>query len=700
MRYAVHLLDALKTILASDVSKDDELLVVNSAMPSLQPTPASSRAPSPAHSMMSTETSDLPSSQNVPVIYPHVLNAAAENRKALLTPRIRAHAVLTIGKFCLMDERTAKATIPIFVKQLKMNRDHVVRNNIALVICDLCVRYTSMVDRYSPIIAACLKDTSTLVRRQILESLASLIKEQFIRWEGQVMYRFVSTILDENDAIRDYTMFCLTDVLLTQFPDLFSNHFVECLMYFNNVPVSCEREVVQEVIDPSQRVTLYGPENEVNRMTIYKFMLSTFDDRLKFTAMAHMCNQIICPIMNGKLDFNDPCVQALLRDTLTIMTLEEIKLEMEVGKGPDGEEEPPAAVVAAAKEMITKTFRKALIEFVMPALLDLRVFLNEKRSSLRGPLYGAFRTICREHKDEIDAFLDGDQQLKAEVLYDIRRYEIREKVQRAVTLRKAEETVAQRRRSRRSLAISLRPTELSRRSGLKENEGNDIEATVPPTLNATSGPQQNTSQIEDGVSPQNDIVMNEQEAVDPTAAATSSSTATESIDSDALKISDRSRRKRSSTSGETEILPTAHEPALLSTKMEVDSDGPASDMEVDDETERKRQNDKENDHISPRPPSIKRRAYQVRSVPSIANEYLEENSQIIDDGALSDRAVSTPIKPMPNLTFRNLELSAIETDQKRTSRLGKAFHTVPFIGTDTPVFEENFVNQFFNTSHL
>ncbi|VDO82264.1 unnamed protein product [Heligmosomoides polygyrus] len=211
------------------------------------------------------------------------------------------------------------------------------------------------------------------------------------------MYRFVSTMLDENKEIREYTKFCLRDVLLQQFPDLFSSHFIECLMYFNNVSVSCERDA--EIVDPSQRVSLHGSKNEEGRMTIYKFMLSTFDDRLKFTLMAHICTQIICPIMSGKLNYEDPCVFALLKDSLVVMSLKEIKLNMDVGKGPDEEEEPPALVVvidstfiqAAAKEMIKETFRKAMIEYVMPALLDLRVFLTEKRSSLRGPLYSIFR---------------------------------------------------------------------------------------------------------------------------------------------------------------------------------------------------------------------------------------------------------------------------------------------------------------------
>ncbi|KHJ99830.1 HEAT repeat protein, partial [Oesophagostomum dentatum] len=430
MKSALRLFDALKTVLASDLYNETELSIINSAMPSVNPTPSISRAPSPAMSLMSmegghsqpTSTSSQPlSSQGGTVIPQHIVQDAINGRRALLTPPVRAYAVLTIGKFCLMDEKIAKSTIPVFVKQLKLNPDHVIRNNIALVVCDLCIRYTLMVDRYTPIIAACLKDRSTLVRQQTLESLTSLIKEQFIRWEGQIMYRFVSTILDENKVISEYAKFCLVstcfsafknnsflltkifqrDVLLLQFPDLFESHFIECLMYFNNVP---------------------------------------------------------------------------------IMSLKEIKLNMDVGKGPDEEEEPPAALVAVAKEIVTKAFRKAMLEYVMPALLDLRVYLNEKRSALRKDLYAIFRVICREHKEQMDEFLDGDEQLKSEVEYDICRYEARERAERAAAKKRAERAATERRLSRRSLAVT--------------RQINDDELSVNET-------QQNTSAVKtDGTAEQ------------------------------------------------------------------------------------------------------------------------------------------------------------------------------------------------------
>lgn len=43
-----------------------------------------------------------------------------------------------------------------------------------------------MVDRYSAILASCLRDTSLLIRRQTLMLLTNLIKEQYLKWEGHV----------------------------------------------------------------------------------------------------------------------------------------------------------------------------------------------------------------------------------------------------------------------------------------------------------------------------------------------------------------------------------------------------------------------------------------------------------------------------------------------------------------------------------
>lgn len=57
-----------------------------------------------------------------------------------------------------------------------MSPDVAVRNNSAIVLCDLCVRFTSMGDRYVPNISLCLRDPHPFIRKQTLILLTNLLQ--------------------------------------------------------------------------------------------------------------------------------------------------------------------------------------------------------------------------------------------------------------------------------------------------------------------------------------------------------------------------------------------------------------------------------------------------------------------------------------------------------------------------------------------
>lgn len=73
--------------------------------------------------------------------------------------------------------------------------------------CDLCIRYTSLVDRYVPNLAACMRDSSELVRRQTLLLLTRLLQEDYVKWKGPLFYRFVVALVDESPAVRQFGTF-------------------------------------------------------------------------------------------------------------------------------------------------------------------------------------------------------------------------------------------------------------------------------------------------------------------------------------------------------------------------------------------------------------------------------------------------------------------------------------------------------------
>ncbi|GMR47774.1 hypothetical protein PMAYCL1PPCAC_17969 [Pristionchus mayeri] len=488
---AQKLFDGLKLIMSSELYLSEafqQRRMLNSAVPSA----AHSRAPSAMGNQpdsqgngqighMQSETGNVNHGSQQTVIPSQVHKEARSLslRKALFTPPVRRCALTTIGKFCLMDEKIAQKCINVFSRQLKLNPDHIIRNNIVVVLCDLCIRFTSLVDKHTPIIASCLKDRAILVRQQTLECLTILIKESFIRWEGQLMYRFVATILDECRPIREYANFCLTDVLLPQHPDMFYNHFIECLLYFNDVPrkykniLAAKDDVGQGMV----KFSLSGSENEPSRIKLYEFMLATFDDKQKFITMAKMCEEIFSAVYTEEMNIEDERVVALLTDAFKVISCEQMQLKLDVGKkGDDEEEEAPQAVQDAAKSMITAVFRSAIITSIMPHVLDLRRYLIERRHPTVKYMLGVLRALTRSHMDQLKEFFAGDKIALREIEYDIKR------------LNNLEDKLKLRAAQQAQMVISRRQS-MMREEGMgemekeKEKERDEAEKEVPPHSN-------------------------------------------------------------------------------------------------------------------------------------------------------------------------------------------------------------------------
>uniref|UniRef100_A0A8D2LJH3 Non-SMC condensin II complex subunit D3 n=1 Tax=Varanus komodoensis TaxID=61221 RepID=A0A8D2LJH3_VARKO len=152
---------------------------------------------------------------------------------SVMPSAVRAHAFITLGKLCLQHEDVAKKCIPALARELQVSKDVAVRNNVILVIGDLCVRYTSMADQYIPDVSVCLKDPEPFIRKQTLILLTNLLQEEFVKWKGSLFFRFVSVLVDPCEEIASLAKFCLVHLLLKRNPVMFSQHFIECIFYFN-----------------------------------------------------------------------------------------------------------------------------------------------------------------------------------------------------------------------------------------------------------------------------------------------------------------------------------------------------------------------------------------------------------------------------------------------------------------------------------
>jgi condensin-2 complex subunit D3 len=148
-----------------------------------------------------------PSRQLVEVVQTFLATLMPGSSNMSVPDSVRAHAFIALGKLCLRDEALAKASLNVLARELHENMSQgkaaspTVQSNALLVLGDLCVRYTSMTDKYLPAMGACMQSGTTdpnstllgtpsrsrfvLVRRHAVILLSSLIMQDYIKWRGR-----------------------------------------------------------------------------------------------------------------------------------------------------------------------------------------------------------------------------------------------------------------------------------------------------------------------------------------------------------------------------------------------------------------------------------------------------------------------------------------------------------------------------------
>ncbi|KAM4885566.1 condensin-2 complex subunit D3 [Sylvia borin] len=350
-------------------------------------------------------------------------------RGSAMPPVVRAHALITLGKLCLQHEELAKRCIAAVARELQVSAAVAVRSNAAMVLCDLCVRYTSLGDRYVPNISLCLRDPHPFIRRQTLILLTSLLQEEFVKWKDCLFFRFVSVLVDPSPEIARFAEFCLVHLLLKRNPVMFSQHFIECIFHFN----SYEKHQKYNRFPQSQRerelFSLKGKDNKEKRMRIYTFLLDHFTDEQRFNITTKISHNILACFVDEILPLDQEGSE-LLSDTFAVLSCKEIKLSSMRSKPeediqPDEDEMAMANAVmqVAQKKLISQVQKKNFIENIIPIITSLKSLMEQKRIPALKDLMNCLREMMQDYRNEIKDFFAVDKQLAAELEYDMKKYE-------------------------------------------------------------------------------------------------------------------------------------------------------------------------------------------------------------------------------------------------------------------------------------
>ncbi|KAH0516509.1 Condensin-2 complex subunit D3, partial [Microtus ochrogaster] len=340
---------------------------------------------------------------------------------------IRAHAVITLGKLCLQHEDLAKKSIPALVRELEVCEDVAVRNNVIIVMCDLCIRYTVMVDNYIPNISICLKDSDPFIRKQTLILLTNLLQEEYVKWKGCLFFRFVSTLVDPQPDIASLGEFCLAHLLLKRNPTMFFQHFIECIFHFNSYEKHGQYNKFSQSERGKRLFLLKGKTNKEKRMRIYKFLLEHFTDEQRFNVTSKICLNILACFTDGILPL-DMEASELLSDTFDILSSKEIKLlAMRAQACKDLLEEDDMALAnvvmqEAQMKIISQVQKRNFIENIIPIITSLKTVLEKNKIPALRELMNYLREVMQDYRDEIKDFFAVDKQLAAELEYDMKKY--------------------------------------------------------------------------------------------------------------------------------------------------------------------------------------------------------------------------------------------------------------------------------------
>ncbi|ETW08949.1 hypothetical protein, variant [Aphanomyces invadans] len=342
---------------------------------------------------------------------------------------VRAVAFLALGKVSLASQSIAKDSMTMFIRELQTSDNVAIRSNILLVLGDLCMQYTSMVEVYVPTIAACFMNPDVLLRRNVLLMLTQLILQGYIKWKDSLLHYFLHLVVDDDAELAHLARHVLSGPLLQKTPHLFTTKFVETIFVLNNVILPSVSAVGLVMSDAEvHALSFCGADLFPNRWKIYHFMLNTMSDFQKVDVTGKLTRGILEEVSEQKLplhdnakDIQDNSVERVVQDTLLVLSSSEIKLT-HGGAGDDDDELEPSSMKEATRKLASKLSKKNLMVNVIPVVIGVKHQLEAKRSPVMRYLLHYIQDLMTSFKEEVMDVLNTDPQLAKEIAFDLKQY--------------------------------------------------------------------------------------------------------------------------------------------------------------------------------------------------------------------------------------------------------------------------------------
>lgn len=326
---------------------------------------------------------------------------------------IRIAAFVALGKMCLMNERAAKNCISIFVREMQVSTNSIIRSNALMILGDFCIRYTSVVELYVPAMGSCVLDDFVCVRRNALALLSQLILQDYVKWKIELLKYFLVALIDKDASVRALAKYLLGTPLQRKAPRFFATIFVE-IVFLLSKGWKKSNEVYKV--------------NETQRLEIYTFLLSLMADEDRLQVSGKLVSDILEGIIDEKYSLKGRghglYMNEILADVFNVLMCDECAISLpndgNTEKNDDAEAENP--ITQAKGKLLAKLSAKNFMENVIPTIISLKSKLQDRKHAGMRYVMRYLQHLHQSKRCNLMEVLSADPLLAREIEYDLKTF--------------------------------------------------------------------------------------------------------------------------------------------------------------------------------------------------------------------------------------------------------------------------------------
>ncbi|KAH7647609.1 hypothetical protein FG379_001866 [Cryptosporidium bovis] len=370
--------------------------------------------------------------------------------------------ILALGQGCYSNNNIANNIIKNYLipDVLDSNAPLSIRNNIVILLHDLYILHTTLVDPHlSNLFSLIIKDRkennsedkTLILRKQAIILLSDLIGQGYIKLRGAYFLKLLNSLVDRNNNIRNIAHGIFERILLRTNTSILVQNFVETMCYLNNWldhPCIKALNINDKMSIMKNSELIIQGFNEDEKKYIFKFIFNHLSDKQKNEIIIRIVHDFLALFIDQsnilKLpDSYDKNDGKTLKDALYLLYSPELciyhkyskksynKISTKINSSNVLGDENELIVQESAIEpselnnknctniLLKELIQASLAIDIIPTLLSLKHLMKQSCSPFIKDVHKCIGELLKDYKNNLSSIIQDNTLIK-ELEYDFR----------------------------------------------------------------------------------------------------------------------------------------------------------------------------------------------------------------------------------------------------------------------------------------